>query len=254
MLQTGTGNIAARNKVSIYSETGEMRGVSLLSTSITDNTGEVVVRTAGDIGSESQALRVNTDKLAARSTDGSVYLQAEGGDITVASLNSTNCYGDPTETVDGILSGADEKIWLNVTEGSLTLEERVGSDVEGERSAVVALRANDEIDLGDMKVVATEKISIESVTEGLAGLPTTGPALQTTDPDSAIVVKTQEAINLTIDTDQLAAESTHGGVTIKTTGDRDLEVVELELEIPTTEQTVTGVKAGTDDVVSQRFI
>ena len=251
-LQTGANEITALNKVSVYSETGVLDGVGLLKTTTTSTTtpGEVVIRTAGDVGTSSQALRVDTDKLAARSTTGNVYLQAEGGDVTVARLVSTNC-NDTPETVNGILSGANKEVMLNVTAGKLTLDAGINNGTD--TATTVGLRAgNGDIALNNNVLKAKDKISLEatgSLTEtsvpGTFILETTNA---TTSANGGIVAKTGGSIGsaadpLRVQTDKLAAESVNGSVDIvDSTGDLTVGTGTLVIG----SGTVNGVRALND--------
>ncbi|MCA9778542.1 MAG: hypothetical protein KC800_17560, partial [Candidatus Eremiobacteraeota bacterium] len=193
---------------------------------------QVVLSADGNIGTKADEIDIDSDLVAARSTNGEVNLNETNGDMNVGTIELEKNGG----TVSGISAGTD--ICLTVDDGTLNY---TGQTLQSGNE--IAVRVRDTLTTsGTMVTPDTGRISVE-VTDGSIVDNNDAVDFETGD----LVLKAQGSIGSeanSIDTDvtRLAAQAVSGDLYL--TERNGLQIVELELSKGG--GTIDGAMAGND--------
>ena len=189
---------------------------------------DVVIRAGGNLGSSTEHLDIDSDRLAA--TGNNVYLDEVRGDMNIAELNREKGGG----AVAGVI--ATEEVALTADDGTIDTSLRIQAEKQ------ITLQTRDTLVIESPLATNPDgKISIE-VTQGGIESQNAGTDIET----GAAVLKASESIGSTenpvrTSVDMLAVESTNGSVNIV-----ESNGLKIKPGVLSNGSTVEGGRAGQD--------
>jgi hypothetical protein len=226
-----SNQVIADSKVSIEAVNGGLIDNSgddvTVDTLRSDGQGQVVIRTNDSLGRAGAPLNISTDRLAAESTAGDVFITDADGDLQIADLELEKNVGP----VLGVTAAGD--VCIEVVGGSLDI-------AEGISGTTVAIAT-----AGDVTLNTDEGVTADGIISVEAGGEIVDNADEGDFAAENVVLVGEEGVGndapITVRADNLAAASTNGSVMV-TDLDGDLNITELETLKGG--DTISGVNAG----------